>query len=102
GDGRGPGAYLDTDRTPRPGTPQAHANAGAGLASHGDKAGGPAYGEPDAHALREVIRRIVIEELAGGVGGAPGWAEVVRLREPAPAADDVLPGDVDPGEPAAQ
>src|SRR5262249_46604173 len=57
GDGRGPGAYLD---------------AGAGLASRGDQAGRPAYGELDTRALREVIRRIVVEELAGIVGGPRG------------------------------
>src|SRR5499427_363785 len=72
GVGRGPGACLDADRTPRPGKPQPHANAGAGLASHGNQAGGPAYGELDANALRDVIRRIVIEELAQFAGGSRG------------------------------
>jgi acyl-CoA reductase-like NAD-dependent aldehyde dehydrogenase len=72
GDGHGPGAYLDADRTPRPGKPQAHANAGAGLAIHGNQAGGPAYGEDDTRGLREMIRRIVVEELAGIVGGPRG------------------------------
>ena len=72
GYGRGPGAYLDADRTPRPGDPQAHANAGQGLASHADQTGGPAYGELDARALREEIRRIVVEELAQYAGGFRG------------------------------
>jgi hypothetical protein len=47
-------------------------HAGPGLASPGDQAGGPAYGEVDTRALRETIRRIVIEELAGIVGGPRG------------------------------
>jgi len=72
GDGRGPGGYLDADRTPRPGNPLPHANAGAGLASHGDRAGGLAYGEVDTRALRETIRRIVVEELAQYAGGFRG------------------------------
>jgi hypothetical protein len=69
---RGPGAYLDADRTPRPGKPQPHANAGAGLASHGDQAGGPAHSDLDPQALRETIRRIVVEELAQYAGGFRG------------------------------
>jgi hypothetical protein len=72
GDGRGPGAYLDADRTPRPGNPQAHANAGAALAGRENQVGGPAYCELDTRALREVIRRIVVEELAQFAGGSRG------------------------------
>jgi acyl-CoA reductase-like NAD-dependent aldehyde dehydrogenase len=72
GDGRGPGAYLGADRTPRPGTPQPHASGGAQLASHGNQAGGSASGGLDVTALREVIRRIVIEELAQFAGGSRG------------------------------
>ena len=72
GDRRGPGGHLDVDRTPRPGNPQTHVNAGAGLVGRENQAGGPAYGESEAGALREVIRRIVIEELAGIVGGPRG------------------------------
>ena len=33
---------------------------------------GPAYGELDARALREEIRRIVVEELAQYAGGSRG------------------------------
>lgn len=69
---RGPEAYLDADRTPRPGNPRTHANAGAGLGGSENQEGGPAHGEVDARALRETIRRIVIEELAGIVGGPRG------------------------------
>jgi len=72
GNERGPGGSLTADRAPRPGNPQTHANAGAGLAGHENQAGGPAYGGLDAHALREVIRRIVIEELAQYAGGSRG------------------------------
>jgi hypothetical protein len=70
GEGRGPGAYLDADRTPRPGQP--HAHAGAGLVGYGNQAGGPAYGGLDVTALREEIRRVVIEELAQYAGGSRG------------------------------
>jgi len=71
GDGRGPGAYLDADRTPRPANPQTHMNAGAGLVSGENQAGGPSYGL-DARDLREVIRQIVVEELAQYAGGSRG------------------------------
>jgi acyl-CoA reductase-like NAD-dependent aldehyde dehydrogenase len=60
GDGRGPGGYLDADRPPRPGGPLAvtgGAGPGAGL---------------DVAALREEIRRVVIEELAQFAGGFHG------------------------------
>ena len=72
GERRGPGAYLDADRTPRPGTPQPHAGGGAWLASHENQAGGPASGGLDVAALREEIRRVVIEELAQFAGGSHG------------------------------
>ena len=74
-DGRGHGRRRSgaaNDKTPRPGDTPAHANAGAGLASHGNQAGGPAYGESDTRALREMIRRIVVEELAQFAGGFRG------------------------------
>jgi len=72
GDERGPGAYVGADRTPRPGKPQPHEHASAGSGSYGKPAGGPAYGEVDTGALREVIRRIVVEELAQFAGGSRG------------------------------
>jgi acetaldehyde dehydrogenase / alcohol dehydrogenase len=61
GEGRGPGGYLGADRTPRPGTPLPHATGGAGPA-----------GGMDTAALREEIRRVVIEELARFAGGSHG------------------------------
>jgi hypothetical protein len=70
--GRAAGAYLDADRTPRPGTPLPHDAGGAGFVGHEDRASGPAYGGLDAHALREEIRRVVIEELAQFAGGFRG------------------------------
>jgi len=69
---RGPGAYLDADRTPRPDTPKPHASGDAQFASHWNQAGGPAYGGLDVTALREEIRRVVIEELAQYAGGFRG------------------------------
>ncbi len=61
GDGRGPEGYLGADRTPRPGTPLPHVGGGAGLGAG-----------PDMAALREEIRRVVIEELAQFAGGFHG------------------------------
>jgi acyl-CoA reductase-like NAD-dependent aldehyde dehydrogenase len=58
---RGPGGYLGADRTPRPGTPLPHVTGGAGLG-----------GGLDVAALREEIRRVVIEELAQFAGGFRG------------------------------
>src|SRR5262249_3063483 len=94
-DGRGGYPDAASNKTPRRGDTPARDTGGSGLRG--------AMGEvPDAAALREVIRRIVIEELARLAGGARGWVAVVYLSQPAAAADVVLPGDVDPGEPAAQ
>jgi hypothetical protein len=56
---RGPGGYLGADRTP--GTPLPHVTGGAGLG-----------GGLDVAALREEIRRVVIEELAQFAGGFRG------------------------------
>jgi acyl-CoA reductase-like NAD-dependent aldehyde dehydrogenase len=53
----GPGAPLAAHKTPRPGNPLPPASAGAGL---------------DIAALREEIRRVVIEELAQFAGGSHG------------------------------
>jgi acetaldehyde dehydrogenase / alcohol dehydrogenase len=61
GDERGPGGYLGADRTPRPGNPLPHAVAGAGATAGLDVA-----------ALREEIRRVVIEELAQFAGRSHG------------------------------
>ena len=61
GDERGPGGYLGAARTPRPGTALPHVTEGAG----------PAAGL-DVAALREEIRRVVIEELARYAGGSHG------------------------------
>jgi acyl-CoA reductase-like NAD-dependent aldehyde dehydrogenase len=61
GEGRGPGAHLAADRTPRPGNPLRHVTAGVGAAAGLDVA-----------ALREEIRRVVIEELARFAGGSHG------------------------------
>jgi len=78
GDGRGPGGYLDADRTPRPGNPpQPHVTGGAGPGGHvtgGAGPGGHVTGGagPDIAALREEIRRVVIEELAQFAGGSRG------------------------------
>jgi acyl-CoA reductase-like NAD-dependent aldehyde dehydrogenase len=58
---RGAGGYLVADRTPRPGTPQPHVTGGARLGAGTDMA-----------ALREEIRRVVIEELAQFAGGFRG------------------------------
>jgi acyl-CoA reductase-like NAD-dependent aldehyde dehydrogenase len=70
--GRGTEAYLDADRTPRPGNPPSHVTVGSGLAGYEQQAGGPAYGGLDAHALRELIRQLVVEELAQFAGGFRG------------------------------
>ena len=64
GNERGP-AGSAADSTPRSGAPQTYANASAGL-------GGGVGGAADAGALREEIRRIVIEELAQYAGGFRG------------------------------
>jgi acetaldehyde dehydrogenase / alcohol dehydrogenase len=61
GEGREPGGYLSADRTPRSGIPLPHVTSGAG----------PVAG-PDVAALREEIRRVVIEELARFAGGSRG------------------------------
>jgi acetaldehyde dehydrogenase / alcohol dehydrogenase len=61
GEERGPGGYLGADRTPRPDGPLPHVTGGAG----------PAAGL-DVAALREEIRRVVIEELAQFAGGFRG------------------------------
>jgi hypothetical protein len=58
---RGPGGYLGADRTPRPGTPLPHVTSEARLGAGTDMA-----------ALREEIRRVVIEELAQFAGGFRG------------------------------
>ena len=58
---RGPGGYLGADRTPRPDSPLPHVTGGAG-----------AVGRLDTAALREEIRRVVIEELAQFAGGFHG------------------------------
>jgi hypothetical protein len=42
------------------------------LAGYEQQAGGPAYGGLDAHALRELIRQLVVEELAQFAGGFRG------------------------------
>jgi hypothetical protein len=71
--GRGPGAYLDAGTAPRPLSPASPAGDRAGVSSHYASAGEPGYREAlDVAELREVIRRIVIEELAGLVGGPHG------------------------------
>jgi len=62
GDERGPGGYLGADRTPRPGNPLPHVTGGARAAAGG----------MDVAALREEIRRVVIEELARFAGGSHG------------------------------
>jgi acetaldehyde dehydrogenase / alcohol dehydrogenase len=54
------------------GNPQPRHAVGAGLAGHEQQAGGPAYGGLDAHALRELIRQLVVEELAQFAGGFRG------------------------------
>src|SRR5262249_30067015 len=61
GDERGPGGFLGGGRNPRPGHPPTHAAAGTGAAAGLDIA-----------ALREEIRRVVIEELAQFAGGFRG------------------------------
>jgi len=58
---RGPGGYLGADRTPPPATPLPHVTGGARLGAAADMA-----------ALREEIRRVVIEELAQFAGGSHG------------------------------
>jgi acetaldehyde dehydrogenase / alcohol dehydrogenase len=58
---RGPGGYLGADRTPRSGTPLHHVTSEARLGAGADMA-----------ALREEIRRVVIEELAQFAGGFRG------------------------------
>ena len=58
---RGPGGYLGADRTPRPDTPLPHVTSEARLGAGADMA-----------ALREEIRRVVIEELAQFAGGSRG------------------------------
>jgi acyl-CoA reductase-like NAD-dependent aldehyde dehydrogenase len=71
--GRGPGAYPDAGITPRPGNPASHTEDRAVMASHEVSAGEPGYSDAlGVGELREVIRRIVIEELAGFVGGSRG------------------------------
>jgi hypothetical protein len=57
GEERGPGGYPGADRTSRPGSPPPHVTGGPGL---------------DIAALREEIRRVVIEELAQFAGGSHG------------------------------
>jgi len=66
-DGRGRGGHPGAagDKTPRRGDTPAHDTVESGL---GGVMGGPA----DVGALREVIRRIVIEELAQFAGGSRG------------------------------
>ena len=61
GEERGPGGYLGADRTPRPDNPLPHVTGGARLGAGTDMA-----------ALREEIRRVVIEELAQFAGGFRG------------------------------
>jgi acyl-CoA reductase-like NAD-dependent aldehyde dehydrogenase len=59
--GRGTGGHLAAARTPRPDNPLPHVGEGAGSAFGSDIA-----------ALREEIRRVVIEELARFAGGSHG------------------------------
>jgi hypothetical protein len=59
--GRRQEAYLGADRTPRPDSPLPHVTGGEG-----------AVGRLDTAALREEIRRVVIEELAQFAGGFHG------------------------------
>jgi acetaldehyde dehydrogenase/alcohol dehydrogenase len=54
------------------GGPQPHHAVGAGLTGHEQQAGGPAYGGLDTHALRDLIRQLVVEELAQFAGGSHG------------------------------
>jgi len=67
-----PSNARQAEHGPGAGTPQPHANGYAQLASHGNQTAGPGYGGLDVTALREVIRRIVIEELAQFAGGSHG------------------------------
>ncbi len=61
GERRGAEGYLGADRTPRPDSPLPHVTGGVGPA-----------GGLDVAALREEIRRVVIEELAQFAGGFRG------------------------------
>jgi acetaldehyde dehydrogenase/alcohol dehydrogenase len=70
--GGGPGGHPVPGKTSGPGNPQPHHAVGAGLAGHEQQAGGPAYGGLDAHALRDLIRQLVVEELAQFAGGFRG------------------------------
>jgi acyl-CoA reductase-like NAD-dependent aldehyde dehydrogenase len=54
------------------GGPQPRHAVGAGLTGHEQQAGGPAYGGLDTHALRDLIRQLVVEELAQFAGGSHG------------------------------
>jgi acetaldehyde dehydrogenase/alcohol dehydrogenase len=54
------------------GHPVPHHAVGAGLTGHEQQAGGPAYGGLDTHALRDLIRQLVVEELAQFAGGSHG------------------------------
>jgi hypothetical protein len=72
GSAGGPGDHPVPGITPGPGTPRPHQAVGAGSGRYEDTAGGPADGGVDAQALRETIRRIVIEELAQFAGGFRG------------------------------
>ena len=72
GTGGGPGGHPARGMTPGPGNPQPHQAVGAGWGGREDPAGGPAYGGLDVNALREEIRRVVIEELAQFAGGSRG------------------------------
>jgi hypothetical protein len=54
------------------GGPQPRHAVGAGLTGHEQQAGGPAYGGLDTHALRDLIRQLVVEELAQFAGESRG------------------------------